>query len=276
MKSILPILKTVFADNRPRDWSLYTIKAVIWQLRKRWGHSFDVCLDNGAKVRVHPSTAYSGIFYARHPEGDDLAFIRKHADLANTFVDVGANVGLFSASLFDCFKKVICFEPAPSSFRALSETCALNPQVKCELHNIGVGDEPGELFFEDEFDYSTTSRFVAEGGGENTIRIAIDTLDRILGVSGEPLVMKVDVEGFEERVFAGADKLFASQRVKLLMFERLGRTNIHKVCGFFGERGYTVFRVVEGLHTTTDAALIFEPCINLFACPSELYSQLAS
>jgi len=84
------------------------------------------------------------------------------------------------------------------------------------------------------------------------------------------------VEGFEEQVFAGADKLFASQRVKLLMFERLGRTNLNNVCGFLEQHGYTVFRVTDGLHTTTDEAAIAEPCINLFACPTELYSQLAS
>jgi len=275
MKSIFPIINTVFADNRPGDWPIYTFKAVIWQLRKRLGHAFDVRLDNGAKVHVHPSTAYSGIFYARNPEGDDMLFLRKHANLADTFVDVGANVGLFSASLFDCFSKVICFEPAPSSFRALSETCALNPQVACELHNIGVGAEPGELHFENRFDYSTTSRFVPEAG-ENTIRVAIDTLDNVLGEAGEPLVMKIDVEGFEEQVFAGADRLFASQRVKLLMFERLGRTSLENVRGFLEQRGYTVFRVSEGLHTTTDEAAISEPCINLFACPAEIYPEPAS
>ena len=103
-----------------------------------------------------------------------MGFLRKHAYLANTFVDVGANVGLFSASLFDKFNKVICFEPAPSSFRALSETCALNPSVECELHNMGVGEAKGKLFFEDEFDFSTTSRFVSEESGRTT-RIAVDT-----------------------------------------------------------------------------------------------------
>lgn len=275
MKSFIPILKTVFNDNRPADWPHYCLKAMIWQLRKRLGHTFDTRLENGAAVHVHPSTAYSGIFYARHPEGEDLAFLRRHASLADTFVDVGANVGLFSTSLFDCFDKFICFEPAPSSFRALSETCALNPEVKCELHNIGVGDAPGQLHFEDQFDFSTTSRFVPEAG-ENTIDIAVDTLDHVLSAEGEALVMKIDVEGFEEKVFAGADRLFAAQRVKLLMFERLGRTSLENVRNFLEQHGYTIFRVTEGLHTTTDKAVIAEPCINLFACPSDLYPQLAS
>lgn len=106
----MPIFHAVFSDNRPTDWPLYFFKAFVWQIRKRLGHSFKTRLENGALVRVYPSTAYSGIFYARYPEGKDMAFIRKHAYLADTFVDVGANVGLFSASLFDKFQKGICFE----------------------------------------------------------------------------------------------------------------------------------------------------------------------
>ena len=112
--------------------------------------------------------------------------------------------------------------------------------------------------------------------GEDTIDIVVDTLDNVLGAEGEPLMMKIDVEGFEEKVFAGADRLFAAQRVKLLMFERLGRTNLENVCGFLEQRGYTIFRVTTGMHTTIDEAAIAEPCINLFACPSELYPQLAA
>lgn len=108
---MLLIFKTIFFDNPLRDWPLYCFKAVIWQIRKKCGHVFNTRLDNGALIKVYPSTAYSSIFYARNPEGQDLRFIRKHAKLSGVFVDVGANVGLFAASLFDKFKKVVCFEP---------------------------------------------------------------------------------------------------------------------------------------------------------------------
>jgi FkbM family methyltransferase len=188
-------------------------------------------------------------------------------------VDVGANVGLFSASLFECFRKVICFEPAPSTYRALAETCALNPQVNCELYNIGVGDVTGELHFESEFEFSTTSRFVPEAN-THTISVPVDTLDHVLGEVGEPMVMKIDVEGYEEKVFAGADKLFTSKQVKLVMFERLGRTNLDTVCNFLEQRGYTVFRVVRGGCITTDVKEMSEPCINLFACPEQTFHSL--
>lgn len=273
MRSIVSVMQTVFAGNRPGDWPYYIFSAIQWQIRKRLGHSFKARLENGAVIKVYPSTAYSGIFYARNPEGKDMEFIRKHAYLADTFVDVGANVGLFSASLFDKFQKVICFEPAPSSFRALTETCALNPHVSCELHNIGVGDSKGELFFEDEFEFSTTSRFVAEEG-ENTIRIPVDTLDHVLNGRFDSMVMKTDVEGYEEKVFLGADDLFRRQRVKLLMFERLGRTSLPNARKFLEDRGYVIFRVNSDLSATTDDQAVSVPCINLFACPRNSFARL--
>ena len=216
MRSIVPVLKSLLS-NRPVDWPRYFLKALVWQVRKNRGHIFITVLPNGACIKVYPSTAYSGIFYQPWPEGSDLWFIRKHAALSETFVDVGANVGLFSASLFDRFRNFVCFEPAPSSFRALRETVALNPKVNCELHNVGVGNTKEYLYFENEDDYSTTSRFVAKESA-NTISILVDTLDHLLDYRYSSLVMKIDVEGFEEKVFAGAERLFSRKIVKLVMF----------------------------------------------------------
>ncbi len=99
----LRILIDILKSNRPSDWPLYLSTAVVWQVRKRLGHRFETRLHNGAIVQVYPSSRQTEIFYTRYPEGADLAFIRRHSGLADTFVDVGANVGIFSASLFDKF-----------------------------------------------------------------------------------------------------------------------------------------------------------------------------
>lgn len=183
MRSNVSVVQTVFTDNRALDWPLYCIKALIWQIHKRLGHSFKARLENGAVIKVYPSTAYSGIFYAHYPEGKDMAFIRKHAYLA-------------------------------------------------------------------------------------------DTLDHVLNVRFDSLVMKIDVEGYEEKVFLGADDLFRRQRVKLLMFERLGRTSLPNVRKFLEDRGYVIFRVNSDLSATTDDQAVSVPCINLFACPRNSFARL--
>jgi FkbM family methyltransferase len=210
-------------------------------------------------------------------ERNDVLFIRSHAHLAPTFVDVGANCGLISAHLFDKFARFYLFEPAISSFSVLKENCELNPKRECHLFNIAISDKPGEATFLDEGNYSGTSRLVDESKADKRAlrRVPVDTLDnRLRGVDGN-FVVKIDVEGAEERVFRGANGLFADQRIKLVMFERLGRTNLQNILTFLREHDYVVFRVIgEGL-VTQDPDVIAEPLINLFACPHSAVQDIA-
>lgn len=271
------ILQDIWADNRGLDKLTYLVRAGAWQVRKRLGRSFIATLASGARVQVRPNSAYSAIFYGRWLEEKDMAFIRRHAGLADTFVDVGANVGLFSALLFDRFSRFYLLEPSPSSFAALQATCALNPSVECLALNMAASDAAGELAFQDDGPCSSTSRVAGAGaatGGE-VIRVRADTLDAILAGDQAPIVLKIDVEGWEERVFGGAHRLFATEQVRLVMFERLGRTNLDRIRSFFAECDYVVFfvRPDGSIDQTEDA--IRTPLINLFACPRALFAQMA-
>ena len=106
--------------NTGIDRCVFLLHGFIWQLRKRLGHSLVTKLANGTKLKVYPSTAFSAAFYMRWLERKDLLFIRAHTDLAPTFVDVGANIGLFSALLFDKFSHFILIEPAGACMRCAS------------------------------------------------------------------------------------------------------------------------------------------------------------
>lgn len=213
------------------------------------------------------------MFYSRWIDEPETLFIRRNAGLAPAFVDVGANVGLFSAQLFDVFERFYLFEAAPSTFAALQATLALNPEVKCVARSVAVGDEPKELSFFDEGDCSSTSR-VARGMDAGTIVVHADTLDRLVPAEIGAFVLKVDVEGYEERVFHGAAGHFRAGRPKLVMFERLGRTNLDAVRSFFDDMNYVVFALTENGDITRAEAAITPPLINLFACPAGDFNRL--
>ena len=166
-RSILKVVSTIWTENTGIDRCVFLLHGFIWQLRKRLGHSLVTTLANGAKLKVYPNTAFSAAFYTRWLERKDLLFIRAHADLAPTFVDVGANVGVFSASLFDKFSYFILIEPARACVTTLRETCALNPSVQCEIINVAVSDRSGVASFLDEGDFSTTSRVVDESKADS-------------------------------------------------------------------------------------------------------------
>lgn len=272
--SALSIVRNIWRENEGADKAKYLIRGFMWQVRKRLGHSFVAALPNGARVQVRPLSTYSQLFYFRHHERKDMLFIERHASLADTFVDVGANVGLFSAALFGRFHRFVLFEPAPSSYAALRQTLRLNA-VDARAENMGVGDCTETLHFLDEGGCSTTSRFVADPkADQRTIQVPCDTLDNQLSGERGTFVVKIDVEGFEERVFRGAGQLLAGKRIKLVMFERLGRTNIERIQDYLAGLGYVVFYVREDGTTSQDPADVTRPLENLFACPAEVLGTL--
>ena len=266
--SFTTVLREILTSNVGLDRFRYLAKGLVWQCRKRLGHSFVTILPSGAKVSVHPNSSYSSIFYSKWPERKDLLFFRKNSYLGDTFVDVGANVGLFSAFLFDSFRQFVLFEPARSSYEAIGETLSLNPGVSAYVANIGVADVAGELEFLDLGACSSTSRFLTGGSYESlgqVVKVRCDTLDNRLANVDGGLLVKIDVEGFEERVFLGARQLLREKRVRLVMFERLGRTNIDSVRRFLESYAYKVFYVNRDGSITFDDEAILTPMVNLFA-----------
>jgi FkbM family methyltransferase len=163
----------------------------------------------------------------------------------------------------------VLIEPSAACVRTLHETCALNPSVQCDVVNAAASDRSGIASFFDEGDFSTTSRIVdAYTVNRLAVRsVTTETLDQLLQERKEDFIVKVDVEGHEEKVFLGAEQLFRAGRIKLLMFERLGRTNIDNILTFFAAVNYVVFFVLEDGGITFDADALRSPLINLFACP---------
>jgi FkbM family methyltransferase len=205
--------------------------------------------------------------YTIHPR--ECAFVRN-------FLYVGANGGQFAAQFFDKFKYFYLFEPGASAFAILKETLALNPEVRAEVFNIAVSNVAGDIPFFDFGECSGVSRTPMrdERDAPGQIRVACDTLDNLLGDKVTSAILKVDVEGMEERVFAGARRMFAEGVFALVLFERLERTNLERVLSFFEEFGYVVFHIDERGEPSVEPAVISRPLINLFACPRSRLKEL--
>lgn len=275
----IEVLRSIWDGNTGRNKGRYLVSGILWQLRKRLGHTFIKRVHTGGFVSVQPSSSYAPIFYFEWPEGEDQLFIRRCRGLAPTFVDIGANVGLFSLLMIDCFESFYLFEPSPSTFKALADTCSLNPNICWHLFNVGVADEKGSMAFLDEGTLSSVNRFCDENypvsQNMQKIPVKVDLLDNLIPRNIGDIILKVDVEGFEERVFKGAKRIFSERQARLVMFERLGRTNLQNLKNFFRLHGYTVFAVQKDGKITTDEAVVSMPLINLFATPDELFSSLA-
>ncbi len=141
----------------------------------------------------------------------------------DTFVDVGANVGLFSSVLVRAkhvFPHVefYAFEPNPDAVKRLRETLR---HRKVHIFDRALSNQEGDREFSEgvgscSFGVTHASnRFQIRS---RTQRIRTCTLDS-LDISGESIVLKIDVEFHEREVIDGATRLLASGRVKAVYLD---------------------------------------------------------
>ena len=120
-------------------------------------------------------------------------------------VDVGANAGAFSHYAF-CLNprvEIVAFEPLPTMgehLKALKEKNGMNFRVIPKA----AGRASGTAMMESPHGYDGTSRISKSGQPTGkTFEVGVTTVDDELA-GRAVLVMKIDVEGFEEEVIAGA------------------------------------------------------------------------
>ncbi|MDZ7897010.1 MAG: FkbM family methyltransferase [Arcicella sp.] len=148
-----------------------------------------------------------------------IHFLREN----DNFVDVGANIGVYSILASGVGKaNSFSFEPLPSTFNRLKRNINYNYlSDKVTLFNNGVGDKKEQLFFTNNLD--AINHVVSNSEG-NTLRVEVDTLDAFLGGKSAHF-LKVDVEGFEEFVLRGAANTLKNPDLCIILIETNGLTS---------------------------------------------------
>lgn len=141
--------------------------------------------------------------YAREEFEYCRAHMPKHG---GTFVDIGANAGIFSlfaASLMES-GTLLAIEPQPDIFMRLQANFALNPEIrerlKIEIINSALGAEHGTL----ELSLPGGAGLASARGFEDapSIEVPMAPLNELL-IQYELSridILKIDVEGFEDEI----------------------------------------------------------------------------
>lgn len=137
-------------------------------------------------------------------------------------MDVGANIGLASIAMAQAapgHAVLLAVEPNAANAGHLRHNLAANGLPHARVEEMALGARAGQAEFTADARNSATGHLVArEGaapGAENTIvRVPVRRLDQLLADHGcERLdVLKVDVEGGEDEVLAGAGDLLMRYR----------------------------------------------------------------
>lgn len=128
-------------------------------------------------------------------------FLSDHLTPGATMYDLGANVGFFTligAALVGPTGRVVAVEPSPANVAALERNVALNGLRHVIVREAAVSDETGRAFF-DPSDNDQSGRLADTG--EPVLTTTVDDLVR--GDGYVPDLIKIDVEGAEDRVIAG-------------------------------------------------------------------------
>ncbi len=216
------------------------------------------------------SAALNGVFRSLRlyhgPEAPKAAMDALYANFVSPgdlVFDIGAHVGDRVSSFRRLGARVIAVEPQPLIVRALRLIHGRDPGVL--IVPAAIGDESGEIRMHINAQNPTVSTvsddFLIEAGGalgwegqswDHAIMVPVLTLDRMMAAFGPPVFIKIDVEGFEDRVLAGL-----SQGVPALWFEfttiarDVARRSIERLAGLgnytfnvaLGESQQLVFRV---------------------------------
>lgn len=200
-------------------------------------------------------TGATGNYYCGLHEFEDMAFVLHALRPGDLFVDVGANIGSYSILAASTGASVIAFEPVPATFQRLERNIHFNRFSELiDARNEGVAAKPGSLPFTVGLD--TVNHVLRPGESGTAVDLPVVTLDDALA-SRQPVVVKIDVEGLETEVLAGAERLISGKEPIALIVEMNGSGAVY---------GHSDARVLERLRERGFSPCRYDP-FNRQICP---------
>lgn len=173
---------------------------------------------------------------------DKLQVAVKRCKKRRVALDIGAHVGFWSMWLAEAFQMVYAFEPVPEHIRCFQRNVL---QANVSLQEIAVGAERGELSMclDAENSGKAYGWFAEVPGRELVTMVPIDSL----GLQKVDFI-KIDVEGMEPQVIAGAAATINTCRPVVLVeqkghHERFGNTESAALVAL-QDMGMTLLRVL--------------------------------
>lgn len=188
-----------------------------------------LALDRHIGLELPAESQLSTMIHRGDFELDEQCFVRAYLRAGDVFMDVGANLGLFTVLAADAVGpagRVHAFEPNPERLRSLQRNVAINGLTNVLCSGVALSDHQGTAEFNVVLEgwdaYSSLGR-TEPGIRSRSIRVETDTLDDVCDKGGIPpgrlRLVKVDVEGWEEFVLRGAHQTLSGPAAPVVIYE---------------------------------------------------------
>ncbi len=252
------------------------VRILKWLIHGLAAGRVEIRYAGGAVVAVDPDD-YVGwqIFKTGHYEPASIALARRIvAAEPGLFVDVGAHFGWYSLAIAPIAgATVIAIEPDRANCSSLRANIARNDLCNVTVCNIAVGPAPALLAMSRRASGNSGTFAIdfdgqACGGARHWVVVTtLQTLfERLVQPPVRPVLLKIDIEGFEPQALTGLDFDGAFRPRNILLeyepqFLPRGWGTLGDVTSFFSARGYALHDVF-GRPVRVQAAL---PEANLWA-----------
>ena len=220
-------------------------RMLAWQLRKRIHTSSRIQPFHGLRFECAPDSHVGSavVYFAGLPDYHEMLFLRRYLRRADNFVDVGANVGVYTllAASVVGVGRIDAFEPGATA--TLRRNVALNGLTNVVIHETALADRCGDRAFASEGSSELARLLPAGDNGGEVVKCT--TFDEAL--SRLPYAMaKLDVEGAEPLVLRGATQHLAARNPPVWQLELDGYSqrfgySTHEVVAWLEETGYDTF-----------------------------------
>jgi len=198
-------LKDVARDVMPmRLWSHLRVGRLHWELRRYQEYEVEHVYGRGP-LRIHIADPMARAWYDRDwPEPSAFQLFRgRSLRPGATVFNLGAHHGVVALMLareVGPNGRVVAVEGVPHNVAAARKNAALNNATAVKVIHAAVGEKVGAV----DFSLALNGR-VDDGRAEyGRVRVPAVTVDDLSATYGDPDLIFIDVEGYEQRVLEGS------------------------------------------------------------------------
>lgn len=173
-------------------------------------HGVDLLIDPSVDEGVELSLFQTGTY-----ERGTIQLLHDFLQPGDTFLDVGANIGLMSSiasKIVGTSGLVYAVEANPKTLDILSHNLTLNKCENTQILPIAVSNQKGEAILYENWSVNRGGSSLLSQGDQEGIKVPLERLDDLFSEDTPLKLVKMDVEGVEPAVLEGGLNWFRKQQ----------------------------------------------------------------